>query len=304
MGDLATDKLGRATFHHIVPRHDVRPTEREIRWLKHIERHGPQSSQYLYELTLDTHRCKDTALRQMQKLRAGGYLALPPQQRQTAKAEFNPYIYDLTPKARDHLGDLGLAEPAVRPRGHWWHGYAVSCVTSSIDIAARRDGTRYIPAHEILAIRGASLSISVGRQRLIPDQLFALDYGGCYRVFALEVDRGTEPLKSSAARKSLLSAVALYRQVLEQLLYKQHYGLKANLLVLWVFESRARQEQFRRMMESWAAPTARAMLSYSIDPSTSANEQGTPVGAVYDGLWVAGEGRQMSLGLESGSTDG
>ena len=97
------DSLGRSTFHHIAPQDGVRPTAREIRWFKHIERHGPQSSQYLYELTRDTHRCKDTALRQMQKLRAGGYLTLPRQQRATERAEFNPYIYDLTKKAKDHL---------------------------------------------------------------------------------------------------------------------------------------------------------------------------------------------------------
>lgn len=79
MNQATTDSLGRATFGYIAPQDGIRPTARETRWLKHIERHGPQCSQYLYELTRDTHRCKDTALRQMQKLRAGGYLALPQQ---------------------------------------------------------------------------------------------------------------------------------------------------------------------------------------------------------------------------------
>ncbi|MEH6727777.1 MAG: replication-relaxation family protein, partial [Hyphomicrobiales bacterium] len=152
---MQTDKIGRATFHHIAPQARLYPTNREVRWLKHIERHGPQSSTYLYELTRDTHRCKDTALRQMQKLRAGGYLRLPNQQRATAHASFNPYIYDLTPKATAHLFDLGVSELTVRPTGHWWHGYMTSCVTSSIDITAARDGVQYIPAHEILRIKNA-----------------------------------------------------------------------------------------------------------------------------------------------------
>ncbi|WP_172300025.1 replication-relaxation family protein [Pseudoruegeria sp. HB172150] len=255
-----TDSLGRATFHHIAPQSDVVPTERELRWLKHIERHGPQSSQYLYELTRDTHRCKDTALRQMQKLRAGGYLMLPPQQRRTAKAEFNPYIYDLGMRARDHLRDLGLDEPTVRPQGHWWHSFAVAQVTSAIDIAAANDGVRYIPAHEILAIKGASLSILVGRQRLIPDQLFGLDYGGTYRVFALEVDRGTEPKTSPAARKSWASSIDLYRQVIEQQIWKSHYGLKANLLVLWVCARTGDVEKLLEMVGPMAPSVANAVL--------------------------------------------
>src|SRR5680860_1395238 len=114
-----TDSLGRATFHHIAPLADVRPTAREIRWLKHIERHGPLSSAHLHALTKETHRCRDTSLRQLQKLRAGGFLTLPRQQRFTEHADFNPYIYDLTKQARTHLIDLGWAEPAVRPTGHW-----------------------------------------------------------------------------------------------------------------------------------------------------------------------------------------
>lgn len=273
MQQAQTDSLGRATFHHIAPQSGIRPTAREIRWLKHIERHGPQSSQYLFELTRDTHRCKDTALRQMQKLRAGEYLALPRQQRATERAEFNPYIYDLTKMAKGHLVDLGIAEPIVRPTGHWWHGYTVSCVTSSIDIAATRDGVRYIPAHEILAIKDAPLAIPVGRSKLIPDQLFALDYGGSFRAFALEVDRGTEPKSSPAKRKNWARSIEQYRQVIERQLYKSHYGLNANLLVLWVFSSRSNQKKFGKIVRQLAGSTASSILTASY-PSNIEKESG------------------------------
>lgn len=267
MSTKTKDRLGRATFHHIEPVDGVRPTEREVRWLKHIERHGPQSSVYLHELTSDTHRCRDTSLRQMQKLRAGGFLTLPRQQRATEHADFNPFIYDLTKKAKDHLTDLGLAEPTIRPTGHWWHGYAVSCVTSSIDIAAARHGVRYIPAHEILKRNDALLAIPVGRQKLIPDQLFALDYGGSYRAFALEVDRGSEPKTSPAKRKSWARSIELYREVIEAQLYKQHYGLTANLLVLWVFNSKANEKRFLEMVEGCSETVRKSVLTKTIpDP--------------------------------------
>jgi hypothetical protein len=287
---IQTDSLGRATFHHIAPQHHVRPTRRELRWFKHIERHGPQSSTYLYELTRDTHRCKDTALRQMQKLRAAGYLTLPPQQRQTAKAEFKPYIYDLTKRARDYLSDHQRDEPTVRPRGHWWHSYAVSCVTSSIDIAAARDGVRYIPAHEILAIRGAPLAIPVGHQRLIPDQLFALDYAGSYRAFALEVDRGTEPKVSFAARKSWASSIGLYRQVIERQIANSHYGLKANLLVLWVMSCPRHVQQLREIVASAAGDTAGSFL-IKVSPSVELPASSTePEPSLYCEPWERSPG--------------
>lgn len=246
----ATDTLDRATFHHIAAQSGVRPTNRALRWLKHIERHGPQSSVYLYELTKDTHRSQDQTLRDLQKLRAGGFLFLPPQQRATERAEFNPYIYDLTPKAKRWLKDRGLAEPTVRPAGHWWHAYMVSCVTSSIDVAAARDGVRYIPAHEILARKGATLGIPVNGKTLIPDQLFALDYGGSYRAFMLEADRGTEPSGSLSARKSVTKMLGEYNCVAADGDLGKHYGLRCPVLLLIVSSQAGQTTRFRQQLSA------------------------------------------------------
>lgn len=290
------DSLGRSTFHHITPQGGVRPTAREIRWFKHIERHGPQSSQYLFELTRGTHRCKDTALRQMRKLRGGGYFTLPRQQRATERAEFNPYIYDLTQRAKEHLFDLGLAEPTVRPTGHWWHGYATSCVTGSIDIAAARAGVRYIPAHDILAIKDTSLAIPIGRQQLIPDQLFALDYGGSFRAFALEVDRGTEPKTSASSRKSWASSIDLYRQLIEKDLYRRHYGLKANLLVLWVFSQPSCQARFLQMVADRAGISAASILTQIMSGSQTACSDCPAHDILRSGAWERTQGDAVLIG--------
>ena len=236
-----TDTLGRATFHHIEKRRGIQPTPREIRWLKHIEKHGPQSSVYLHELTKNTHRDTDTSRRQLQKLRAGGLLYCPKQQRATEHAEFNPYIYDLSREGRAVLFDRDLAEATVRPTGHWVHQYMTACVTSSIDIMAARVGVSYIPAHRILERTGTTLAAKVGRHNLIPDQLFGLDYGGRYRFFCLEVDRGTEPKASTKKRKSYRSMLESYRAFIGGGLYKAQYGLTAPMILLVVLSSRTNE---------------------------------------------------------------
>jgi hypothetical protein len=223
---------------------DVQPTDRELRWFAHIDRHGPQSSEFLYEWTRDTHRCRDTALRRLQVLREAGYLRLPPQQRQIAKADFNPYVYDLTRLGWDILAGHKELEKHGRPTGHWWHGYWVSAVSSAIEISAVRAGHTYIPAAQILAIKGVEMGIPVSGSKVIPDQLFAIKYPDGYRAFALEVDRGTEPVRSSMARKSLRRSVEQYQYVLEKRVHQRHFGLKSNMAVLWVFNSVARQRQF------------------------------------------------------------
>jgi Replication-relaxation len=293
MGQL--DAIGRATFHHIASQDAVCPTNREIRWLKHIERHGPQSSVYLYELTAATHRCKDTALRDMRKLRAGGFLSLPPQQRATERAEFNPYIYDLASNAKRWLADRGLAEPTVRPTGHWWHGYAVSCVTSAIDIAGARNEVRYIPAHEILARKGATFGIPVNGKLLIPDQFFALDYGGSYRAFLLEVDRGTEPVSSTAARKSYASSVAQYAEVLQRGLHRDHYGLKANLLVLWVFTSQLRARRFLELIQALPDDIAARILVSTVEGFGSTARPPQLLTKLFVEAWQTGAGSFASI---------
>ncbi|AGI68700.1 hypothetical protein OAN307_c31670 [Octadecabacter antarcticus 307] len=278
-----SDALGRATFHHIAPLAHVRPTAREIRWLKHIERHGPLSSAYLHALSEDTHRCKDTSLRQLQKLRAGGFLMLPRQQRFTEHADFNPYIYDLTKQAHTHLIDLAIAEPTMRPTGHWGHGADVASVTSAVDIAAATEGVRFIPAHEILAIKQASLAIPIGNHKLIPDQLFALDYGGSYRAVMLEVDRGTEPKTSSAVRKSYASSIGLYRQMIEQNVHQKHYGLKATTLLLWVFSRRSNEQRFLEMVRLIGGPAKNLICTQVMPSSKAAHAAGGPY---YKNNWA------------------
>ena len=225
----------------------IRPTSRELRWFAHMDRHGPQSSEFLYECTRDSHRCRDTSLRRLQALREAGYLRLPAQQRQIAKAEFNPYVYDLTRLGWETLGDHQDLERHCRPTGHWWHGFWVSAVSSTIEITATRAGLTYIPAAKILAIKGVDIAIPVGRSKLIPDQLFAIKYPDGYRAFALEVDRGTEPVRSTAARKSLQRSVEQYKQIFSKQTHKSHYGLKSNMAVLWLLNTVKRQEQLQQI---------------------------------------------------------
>lgn len=230
-------------------RTNLRPTARELRWFAHIDRHGPQSSEFLFELTRDTHRCKDTALRRLQALREAAYLYLPPQQRQITKADFNPFVYDLTPQGFEYLGYEQPLERNGRPTGHWWHGFWVSSVSSAIEIGAARAGLEYIPAAQILSIKDVSLGIPLSKGTVIPEQLFAIKYADGFRAFALEVDRGTEPVKSAAARKSLQRSVLQYREILDQKLHQRQYGLKCNLMVLWVFNSKARERQFSELCD-------------------------------------------------------
>ncbi len=253
-----------------------RPTDRARRWLAHINRHGPQSSAYLHALTANTHRSLDTTRRQLRKLREAGYLTLPQQQKNTFRADWNPLIYDITKQGIDHLRDHGHDTATIRPTGHWWHGFTVSAVSSAINIEAARAGVRYIPAHEILKRTGAPLAIPIDGTKLIPDQLFALDYGGSFRAFALEVDRGTEPKTSPTKRKSWARSLALYDAAIRRDLPKRHYGLTAPLLLLWVSIGKSDEERFWRLVVERAPRLAGRVLTAVVDGRPEGLTRGVP----------------------------
>lgn len=164
-----------------------------------------------------------------------------------------------------HLRDHGHDTDTIRPTGHWWHGYTVSAVTSTIDIEAARAGVRYIPAHDILKRTGAPLAIPLDRTKLIPDQLFALDYGGSFRAFALEVDRGTEPKTSPTRRKSWARSLALYDAAIKRDLPARHYGLTAPLLLMYVFTGKSDEERFWELVNGRTPELAARVLTAVID---------------------------------------
>lgn len=191
---------------------------------------------------------------------------MPPQQRATERAEFNPYIYDITPKGRIYLDEAGQLVPSLRPSGHWWHAYTVGALTAAIDRMAVQAGISYLPPQTILDRKGVGLGIRTSSGLVIPDQLFALDYGGSYRAFLLEVDRGTEPHASRAAKESLARKIREYTEVFSRDLHRQHYGLRCPIALLFAFTSKVRVARFLNDVQS-NSPRVPALLVQALDPS-------------------------------------
>ncbi len=130
------------------------------------------------------------------------------------------------------------------------------------------------------------------RGKLIPDQLFALDYGGSFRAFMLEVDRGTEPLQSSAARKSLKRSIEDNADVIEARRHKSHYGLNANLVVLWVLSGRTRQDRFLDLLGTCSNRVRQSMAVKVVDPRQIARGIDH---TLFEGAWTRAGHLNLSL---------
>ena len=145
------------------------------------------------------------------------------------------------------------------------------------------------------ADNNATLAIPIGQERLIPDQLFALDYGGRYRAFALEVDRGTEPKTSPAKRKSWQRSIRQYALTMERNLGNVHYGLNAPLLSLWVFARPTDEAQFLKMVGEAGGVISGAVLTTNLSVECPAELTRTP-GNFLTRFWQRADGAPVSLG--------
>ena len=98
----------------------------------------------------------------------------------------------------------------------------------------------------------------------------------------LEVDRGTEPKTSSAARKSYASSIELYQQMIEQNIHRTHYGVKATTLVLWVFSRRSNEQRFLEMVVK-SEGLAKNLICTQVMPNDKAAQKS--VGQYYESDW-------------------
>lgn len=244
----------------------VTPQDRDLLWFSRLHDHGPLPSSFLLQYSQAMRRSDKRSRERLTDLfnedntpDGGPYLTRPPQQFRTLDSRYNQLVYDLTPASERALGKAGLwnGRPSARS-GPWLHGFMVSCVTASVELATlARSDVRYISQSQILGRAGTELRYktiisepSTGRDHgkdLVPDALFGLEYrteqGSRFRFFMVEADRATEPTTSSNFnRKSFLRSLLQYERYVGQGEYRAHLELTAPLMVLNVSADGKRTE--------------------------------------------------------------
>ncbi len=103
-----------------------------------------------------------------------------------------------------------------------------------------------------------------------------------FQVAGQEVDRGTEPKTSPTKRKSWKRSIDQYRQVFDHQLHERHYGLKANLIICWVFTSKAKEARFLDLLRNHIEPGGLPVLTASLPQSGN----GSPSPGVWTRLFT------------------
>ena len=104
---------------------------------------------------------------------------------------------------------------ATPPSGPYLHRFMTAAITATTELEATAARFRFIPSGEIVrhkkcpeSTRNAAnpIAIRIGSATIIPDALYGIDYGGKYKFWALEADRGTEPIRGRGRLGSNLEA--------------------------------------------------------------------------------------------------
>ena len=194
-----------------------------------------------------------------------GYLSRPEQQWQRADARCQPVIYEIGAKAREALRHHGSTASAratyLGPRAHrqFAHSLMICECLASIELATvGHPNVGFVPWSAILARSPEStqtdpspFQISVAGSALVPDGLFGIEYhipdrGLVYRFFAVEVDRGTMPIRRHTTRQTSFAAkLDAYETLLAGQLYRGRWRIP-NLLLLTLTTSEARNTELLR----------------------------------------------------------
>jgi hypothetical protein len=239
-------------------------TDRDLTIFKAIQKHGPLPTHYLFEFTRHLARDLTGFKKRLKALTDDGYLDRPftinhPRVHNDFK------IYTLKPKAREILAQAGVLYRFATPcGGGHQHAFMASIVTANIEIAAYP--LKFISQEQILAkapeeTRNARKPLSLpttisyafrrgneparsqtSDRPTEPDQLFGINYGNGAAFFALEADRGTEPIiRHSLKGNSILRKLLAYQNLLAAGQHKKRWGVP-NLYPMFVTTADARVE--------------------------------------------------------------
>lgn len=187
------------------------------------------------------------------------------------QARYKHAVYARTEKA-----DACLGENRQRDRDPFAHRLLQDLVLASIRLSVARDPSlAFVPWLDLAAtgkIPAATLdsaephAIPLESGKIIPDgKPFAIRAGNRWRfVLGMEVDRGTEPLTSPQARRSIAKKLDNYAECFSRKLYLSHYGFP-NAVVLFVTTSAARMQNMMALCERVIGPCSYLAFARTTD---------------------------------------
>lgn len=260
----------------------MRITKRDLLTFELIQRHGPLSSRYLFQLTKSEGQDWTGYQKRLLALTKDGYLDRPPKVN-------NPHIHDdffvyvLTEDSRRALASIGKLYQFARPVGGGYeHQMMTAAATASVELECR--DIRFLDQEAIIQaspaetqrarnplaipstisrttkVRGSATTQKSDRPT-VPDQIFGIEYWpGKRRYFLIEADRGTESQRrADLDENSIERKILCYRDILKRRTFFKHFGVE-KMFLLFLTVSAGRVENMKALVRELAPEYAHLFL--------------------------------------------
>jgi len=236
---------------------ELQLTPRDIETFKALNRVRYGRANFLHRLVGGS---KQNVHRRFGVLYRAGFLGRPDQQRQSWNARYAPRVYELTPKGRKTLQDLGVSINTWTATRQFWHQLMVADILLSFEAVAKMAGLPFRMNRDILGDKPLKLPcfIEWGTQKaskpIEPDALFSI--GDIY--FLLEADRNTENLLiHNHELNSYLRKLLCYRDIVFNKTAEKVWGIPQPF-VLTVTTSSPHLENIKKLFVTIGAHFGKA----------------------------------------------
>lgn len=225
----------RRSPHHKRPQGNVKGTKPQLALLELLQTYEVLPSSYL----MAGYGKPEGAERLITLLNHNDYIGIVEASTRHMRVFNRPRVYELTPKGIELLKSKGCWRGVAWEKDHFLHKFLRTLVQFSFDIAPQEvEGLTKRTLADILAhpncpeaTRRADKPsyFTVGTHEVRPDgDLFGYEYNGRYfYLHGFELDRGTESRTPTNIyrKKNITGMIRLYRDYLDQKLYRQRYGI-------------------------------------------------------------------------------
>lgn len=269
---------------------EMQLTPRDIETFKALNRVRYGRANFLHRLVGGS---KQNVHRRFGTLYRAGYLSRPEQQRQSWNARYAPRVYELTPKSRKILQDIGVDVHTWSATRQFWHQLMIADILLSFEAVAKMSDVPFRMNRDILGEKPLKLPcfIEWGTQKaskpIEPDAIFAV--GDTY--FLLEADRNTENLLThNLELNSYLRKLLCYRDVAYNKTAEKVWGIPQPF-VLNVTTSRSHLENIKKLFVTIgehfgkANPKSYYLLYRAIPLLGSLDQHPEPLVSILDDVW-------------------
>jgi hypothetical protein len=252
-----TDALGRRIgFVRQPTGKSITLTDNELITMQWMHRHGDLSTPFIYRFNslmgfTTSKNCRTTSYRyrdlyhETKTSHKGAYIDWPHQQIEGVNYPDSKYkVHRLSKKAIRALQDAGLYhENTPKSSSSWWHDFARSSYTASVDLAclAHSEDYRFIHhdtvINNVVAKTGRPPSFRIGDTTFNPDVLYGIHYlkTNAVRLFAVEIDMNTESIEfNNQKTKTIEVSQQQYQRYIKTGRYKKEFAFGGGFFLVTI----------------------------------------------------------------------